>query len=57
VLGWESTPPKKPGSFFTRGTKFGAEIGYSFGREFEFDSGRPNLEFSSGLLLRATASF
>jgi hypothetical protein len=57
VLGWESTPPKRPGTFFTRGTKFGAEIGYSFGREFEFESGAPDLDVSSGLLLRATASF
>lgn len=57
VLGWESTPIKEPGSFFTRGRKFGVEIGYSLGREFEFEHGRPHLEFDSGLLIRATASF
>ena len=57
MIGWESTPPKKRGSFFTPGTKFGAEIGYTFGREFQFERGLPDQEFDNSLLLRATARF
>lgn len=56
-VGWESTPYMKQGAFFTPGTRFGAELGYVFGREFEFDSGRADREFSGTLLIRATASF
>jgi hypothetical protein len=41
---------------FTRGRKLGAEIGYVFGREFEFDE-RPDVGLDDTLMLRATASF
>jgi hypothetical protein len=37
--------------------KLGGEIGYVFGREFEFDSDRPDLTPDDALLLRATVSF
>lgn len=42
---------------FTRGRKFGFEIGYVFAREFEFDSGLPDIKLDDTLMLRATASF
>ena len=37
VLGWESTPMMQPGMPFALGRKFGAEFGYAFGRQFEFE--------------------
>ncbi len=57
VWGWESVPTPTPGMPFTRGRKLGMEIGYSFAREFEFDSGRPDIELRNALLLQASASF
>ena len=44
VLGWESSPPSKFGPFASRGTKWEAEVGYVFGRQFEFDSAAPDLD-------------
>jgi hypothetical protein len=57
VLGWESKgPPNPPGVFGPTGVRFGAEVGYVFGRKFEFDSGAPDIEPDGTLLLRAFAS-
>jgi hypothetical protein len=55
--GWESTPPKPPGTFMPTGTTVFAELGYVFGREFEFDSGAPDLSIEDTALLRAGISF
>lgn len=52
VLGWESMPPRPPGSFGSMGTAISAEVGYVFGRKIEFDSGTPDLLLSDALLLR-----
>lgn len=52
VLGWESVAPKKPGQFISLDPKFGAEVGYAFGREFEFESGLPDIDPDSSVLLR-----
>ncbi|WP_278471913.1 DUF6268 family outer membrane beta-barrel protein [Gimesia maris] len=57
VLGWEATPPKKPGSFGSSGTKVNAEIGYVFGRKFEFDNNVPDIKVDNTLLLRSGISF
>ena len=57
VLGWESTPPLQPGQQFTRGRKFGAEIGYVFAREFEFESGLPDVDVDNTLVFRASMRF
>ena len=42
---------------FTRGRKLGVEIGYVFAREFEFETGLPDISLDNTLMLRATASF
>lgn len=57
VLGLESTPPRLPGTYRATGLKFGGEIGYVFGRKFEFDSDRPDLKPDDALLMRATIGF
>jgi len=57
VLGWESMPPKPPGSFMRMGTTINAEVGYVFGREFEFKSATPSISIGDALLLRAGISF
>jgi len=57
VLGWESVPTPAPGIPFTRGRKFGLEVGYVFARELEFEGGRPEIKLQNGLLVRGTASF
>ncbi len=57
MLGWESIPAAVPGVPFTRGRKLAVEIGYSFAREFEFDSGTPDINLDHTWLLRASASF
>jgi hypothetical protein len=56
VLGWESTPRLQPGMPFSLGRKFGAEIGYAFAREFEFESERTDIELGDTIILRATIS-
>jgi len=56
VLGWESTPMQQPGMPFALGRKFGAEFGYAFGRQFEFESERADLELGDTIILRATIS-
>jgi hypothetical protein len=57
VLGWESVAPKQPGQFISLGPKFGAEVGYAFGREFEFESGLPDIDPDSGVMLRAYLTY
>ena len=57
VLGWESMPPRPPGTFRTTGTRLNTEIGYVFGREFEFDRGGADIEPDDALLLRTGISF
>jgi hypothetical protein len=57
ALGWESTPPQLPGIFRPIGKTIGAEIGYAFGRDFEFDSDSPNITFGNALLLRTQFGF
>lgn len=57
VLGWESKPPANPpGVYGPTGILYGAEIGYVFGRIFEFESGAPDIEPDGTVLLRATIS-
>jgi hypothetical protein len=57
VLGWESKPRPEPGMPFTRGRKFGAEIGYAFAREFEFETEVADIQLGDTIILRATMSF
>lgn len=46
-----------PGMPFTRGRKLGVEVGYVFAREFEFETGRPDIKLDDTLMLRVSASF
>ena len=57
VLGWESMPPRPPGAFRSSGTRLNAEIGYVFGREFEFDHSGGDISPEDALLLRTGISF
>lgn len=57
VVGWESTPRRTPGVPFVIGRKLGAEVGYAFGRRFEFERGPATIDVGDTLFLRATASF
>jgi hypothetical protein len=57
VLGWETTPPRPPGTFGPDGIRFGAEVGYVFGRKFEFDSKSPDISPRNTLLLRTRINF
>lgn len=57
VLGWECVRPQAPGSFAPSGPRLGAEIGYAFGREFEFDSGAADISPDGALLVRSVVSF
>lgn len=57
ALGWESGPPRLPGSFRPSGKTVGAEIGYAFGREFEFDSGAPDVDFDDAVMFRTQIRF
>jgi hypothetical protein len=57
VLGWESSPRPEPGMPFAIGRKFGAEIGYAFGRQFEFESELPDISIGDTVMFRAIASF
>jgi hypothetical protein len=42
---------------FTRGRKFGAEFGYAFARQFEFESELADIRLGDTIMLRATMSF
>ncbi len=57
VVGWESQPRAEPGMPFARGRKFGAEVGYAFAREFEFESEIADIRIGDTIMLRATMSF
>lgn len=57
VAGWEVMPPQPPGTFRSSVPRFNAEIGYSIGREFEFDSARPDISLGNALLLRTSLNF
>jgi hypothetical protein len=57
VLGWESTPTPEQGMPFTRGRKLGAEIGYVFSRDFEWEDDDVKIPLDDALMMRATFSF
>ncbi|PAY19452.1 hypothetical protein CKO51_11360 [Rhodopirellula sp. SM50] len=57
VLGWESTPRRQPGMPFALGRKISAEVGYAFGRRFEFERGRSDLEIQDAMLIRVGTRF
>ena len=57
VLGWESMPPQPPGTFRPSRNRLNAEVGYVFGRKFEFESASPDISIDDALLLRAGISF
>jgi hypothetical protein len=57
VLGWEARPPQPPGTFAPLGVRYYAEVGYIFGRRFEFDSDTPTLNPEDTLLLLTGFSF
>lgn len=57
VLGWESTPTPEQGTFTPPGTTLNAEIGFVFGRNFEFDSNRADIALDETLLLRVGVRF
>lgn len=57
VIGIESTPRPEPGMPFTRGRKLGAEIGYAFSREFEFEGDRADIRIGDTIMLRGVMSF
>ena len=57
VLGCESIPTPEPGIPFTLGRKFGAEIGYAFSRDFEFENGGRKIRLGDTIMLRASMSF
>ncbi|MDF1745544.1 MAG: DUF6268 family outer membrane beta-barrel protein [Gimesia sp.] len=57
VLGWESMPPKKPGSFGSTGRKFLMELGYVFGRKFELERNATDIKIENTLLLHSGLSF
>lgn len=57
VLGWDSMPPRPPGTFRSTGTRWNTEIGYVFGREFEFDRTGGDISPENSLLLRTGVGF
>ena len=58
VLGLEMGPPRLlPGAPGPGGATIEAEVGYVFGRSFQFDSGVPDMEPDNTLLLRAGVRF
>ena len=57
VLGWELVPARSPGAAFGSGQRIGMEVGYVFSREFEFDSGLPDVEIGDTWMLQAKMSF
>lgn len=57
ALGWESTPRRKQGIPFVIGRKLGAEVGYAFAQQFEFERVPAKIEVGETVFLRATASF
>jgi hypothetical protein len=57
VLGCELLPPRPPGTFRSKGTRLNAEVGYVFGREFEFDRVSEDILLEDAFLLRGGISF
>lgn len=57
VIGWESTPTQERGMPFTRGRKWGAEIGYVFSRDFEWENDGSKIRLADTLMLRGSVSF
>ena len=55
VIGWESIPTPAPGMPFTRGHKLGFEVGYLFGRDFEFESDDTSISLGNTMMARLTA--
>ncbi len=57
VLGLETSPTPEPGMFVIPGVSAGVEVGYVFGREFEFGGPAPKIQLNDALLLRATFGY
>jgi hypothetical protein len=57
MIGWESTPTPEPGIPFTRGRKLGAEIGYVFSRDFEWEHQGSKIRLDDTWMLRGSVSF
>ncbi len=57
VLGWESTPRREAGMPIALGRTISAEVGYAFGRRFEFERGRSDLEIQDAVLIRIGTRF
>ena len=57
AFGWEHSQKKLPGIFRPPGTSTVAELAYVLGREFEFDTARPDLSVGDTLLLRTGINF
>lgn len=57
VVGWESTPRLAPGMPFAIGRRVNLEVGYAFGRRFEFERGRPEIELPGAATLRGSVRF
>lgn len=57
VVGWESKPPQPPGTYRPTGRTLSVEIGYVFGREFEFDSASPDISIGDTMVIRTEMSF
>ena len=58
VLGWESIPKPVHGMPFSPGRRWGLEVGYAFGRDFEFEEQTsPDLSIGDTITLRATFRF
>ena len=57
VVGWESIPTPEPGMPFIRGRKLGAEIGYAFSRDFEFEERATKIRLDDTLMIRSYLSF
>ncbi len=56
-FGWESSPPQASQFMPSGGLKLEAELGYVFGREFEFERRTESIDIDGTLLLRMGANF
>lgn len=57
VVGWESTPTAQLGVPFTRGRRFGIELGYVFSRDFEFENTDSKTQLGDAFMARCSTSF
>jgi hypothetical protein len=55
--GWEMRPPEPAARMPGSGTRWEAEVGYVFGRYFEFDRRPDEIDIGSTLLLRLGVTF